>query len=142
MGADEAEVDEGHDGPAGARLPKKISDPRLPSKEEVDQHNLTHLPYRSWCVHCVRGRGESTPHRRSERDEGAIPEVHMDYCFLGKKDEHAQPFVVVRERDSRMTLSFLVREKGTADVYVIHRVLAFLEELGHVGNKLIIKTDQ
>ena len=35
----------------------------LPSEAEVEQHELTHLPFRSWCRHCVRcqGQGESTP---------------------------------------------------------------------------------
>ena len=27
--------------------------PELPSESEVAEHNATHLPYRSWCVHCV-----------------------------------------------------------------------------------------
>ena len=31
--------------------------PREPTEEERMRHEATHLPYRSWCVHCVRGRG-------------------------------------------------------------------------------------
>ena len=27
--------------------------PRLHSRQEVQEHELTHIPYRSWCVHCV-----------------------------------------------------------------------------------------
>ena len=34
-------------------LPKGLPTPVLPSKAEVEHHNLTHLPYRSWCPHCV-----------------------------------------------------------------------------------------
>ena len=42
--------------------------PVLPSDAEVDQHELTHLPSRSWCRHCVRAKGkESTPQRKSGR---------------------------------------------------------------------------
>ena len=66
----------------------------------------------------------------------------MDYCFLGKEDEDTQPIMVVRERDTKMTMSFLARQKGAADAYVINRTLAFLKELGHVGTKVIIKCDQ
>ena len=29
-----------------------------PSSQEVQEHMKTHIPYRSWCAHCVRGRGE------------------------------------------------------------------------------------
>jgi len=60
---------------------KKLIDPKLPSKEEVNAHEMTHLPFRNWCRHCVKGRGVETPHRKSERDERGIPEVHVDYAF-------------------------------------------------------------
>ena len=34
--------------------------PVLPSEAEVEQHELTHLPFRSWCRHCVRAKGRRT----------------------------------------------------------------------------------
>ena len=30
-------------------VPRKLRDPRAPTKYEVEQHNLTHIPYRNWC---------------------------------------------------------------------------------------------
>ena len=27
---------------------RNIGDPRLPSRKEVEEHNLTHVPYRNW----------------------------------------------------------------------------------------------
>ena len=56
-------------GEHGSRLPIKIKDPKLPSPEEVKEHEMTHLPYRSWCVHCVRGKGKSMDHRKSGGEE-------------------------------------------------------------------------
>ena len=41
----------------GSRTVKKVQDPREPSKEERVQHEMTHLLHRSWCKHCLRGRG-------------------------------------------------------------------------------------
>ena len=32
-----------------AEVPRKVYFDTRPSKEEVESHNLTHLPYRSWC---------------------------------------------------------------------------------------------
>ena len=49
----------------GVRAPVRIADPRLPSADEVDQHSWTHLPYRSWCSHCIRGKGKTMEHRRA-----------------------------------------------------------------------------
>ena len=52
------------DGCAGARKPMFVQDPKLPSQREREEHQMTHLPYRSWCSHCVRGKGKEAPHLR------------------------------------------------------------------------------
>ena len=54
---------------AGRRNPVKVQETQLPSEEEVKCHELTHLPYGSWCSHCVRGKGKATDHRKQNRDE-------------------------------------------------------------------------
>jgi len=65
------------------RLMKKLVDPKLPSKDEIEMHNMTHLPFRNWCRHCIKGRGVEAGHFKSVRDEGALPEIHVDFCFPG-----------------------------------------------------------
>ena len=37
--------------------------PNMPTQSERDDHDLTHYPYRSWCKHCVEGRGVEMGHR-------------------------------------------------------------------------------
>ena len=60
----------------------------MPTRAEIEEHNLTHLPYRSWCRHCVRGREKEFPHKRVG-EQGELPELHLDMCFLGEeKDPH------------------------------------------------------
>ena len=61
--------------------------PRLPSRQEVQEHELTHIPDRSWCVHCVRGAGRSDAHRRRARQSEEEIGQHMttwsiDYAFM------------------------------------------------------------
>ena len=46
------------------RRPKHRALPANVSKEEFDAHQLTHLPLRSWCDHCVRGKAVNDAHRR------------------------------------------------------------------------------
>ena len=60
-----------------------LRDPGEPTQEEVDQHNLTHAAFRSWCPHCVRGRAKNAPHRKVHREADAAPVISFDYCFLG-----------------------------------------------------------
>ena len=55
--------------------------PKGPSKQEREEHELTHMPYRSWCKHCVRGRGINNPHkkREGEREEDEVTRICMGY---------------------------------------------------------------
>ena len=55
----ELEAEEEEEPEAGMRKPAKMNDPKEPSAEERREHELTHLPYRNWCKHCV-GTGAST----------------------------------------------------------------------------------
>eukprot|EP00973_Karenia_brevis_P093377 12417059-Karenia_brevis.AAC.1 len=38
------------------RAARPQATPRAPTYKEWRAHMLTHLPYRSWCAHCVRGK--------------------------------------------------------------------------------------
>ncbi len=58
-GASEGEDDiEAEEVESGQRFTKKLGDPRMPCEAEVKEHEFTHLPIRSWCRHCVRGKGK------------------------------------------------------------------------------------
>ena len=60
------------------------SSPKEPTQQERDEHEATHLPYRSWCKHCVRGRGCREAHKQLQADKShAVPHVSMDCCFMG-----------------------------------------------------------
>ena len=54
---------------------------KLPSEEEVKTHNVSHLPFRDWCLDCVAGRATDWPHKTwKELEKLEHPEIHMDYC--------------------------------------------------------------
>eukprot|EP00971_Amphidinium_carterae_P106648 2112668-Amphidinium_carterae.1 len=39
-----------------AQAPRTYKSPVLPTQQEIDERNVTHLPYRDWCKHCVQGK--------------------------------------------------------------------------------------
>jgi hypothetical protein len=141
-GAMAADDDEVPDEEFGTRKVKKVQDPKEPSKEEKLEHEMTHLPYRSWCRHCVRGRGKQMPHREGAQ-ESMMSEVHMDYGFLGKEDEALKtiPIVVAKERTSKMVMAAAVPTKTTG-AYISNRVAGFLREVGCMHGDMVMKTDQ
>eukprot|EP00971_Amphidinium_carterae_P096157 1902696-Amphidinium_carterae.1 len=56
--------------------------PPLPAAAEVAEHYATgHAAYRSWCEHCVAGRGRAATHQ--PQSEGELPEIGADYAYLG-----------------------------------------------------------
>ena len=133
---------------AGNRFTVKVQDPILPSKDEVEEHMKTHLPYRSWCSHCVRGRGRAADHKKREHEDRTIPEIHMDYMFMGNqelkgdKDSKAATMLGVKERDRRMHMATVVPKKGGSVEFVAKRVIAFLDEMGCKNIAVTFKTDQ
>ena len=110
------------------RVLKKMQNPMLPSKAEREMQELTHVPFRSWCEHCVRGRGEGVRHEAGkERPEQT--EVHMDF-FVGDEDQNEKLAVLAaRERTTRMTVSTVAPSKGEWQ-FLAGRVQAFLREIG------------
>ena len=74
-----------------------IGDPRSPSRKEVEEHYLTHVPYRNWCPHCVRGRGKDLDHRKAVEEDRRIREVSFDHCFPG--DENGARITVLVGRE-------------------------------------------
>ena len=71
---------------------RPLPQPRLLNRQEVQEHELTHIPYRSWCVHCVRGAGRSDARRRRARQDEEEREQHIttwsfDYAFMIDKDD-------------------------------------------------------
>ena len=74
------EADEEQDA-GDVRKMKKMIDPKMPSKEEVEAHEMVHLPFRSWCNVCIAARSKDDPHHLRVITENC-QEVHLDYCFL------------------------------------------------------------
>ena len=119
-----------------------MMDPKLPTAEEVRQHNLTHLPYRSWCPHCVRGRGRERDHKKKEAESEGVPEYHLDYCFPGDEDGNKLTTLVAIERYSKMKKAVVVPKKGSTGRFAAKMVLELIEECGDKDRDIIVKTDQ
>ncbi len=117
--------------------------PSTPTKAEREEHEIHHTPFRSWCVHCVRGRSIASPHKSKggEPREHQVPVVAMDYTFLGgQEDEAVAPVIVIKDGASGATMSQLVPCKGASVPWVQKSVSGFIRFLGYA--RLILKSDQ
>ena len=151
-GRHEEEDEEGE-----ARRAVPLRDPGQPTAEEVRAHNITHLPFRSWCPDCVRGKAKCNPHWKGvAKDEHAIPTVAFDYWFasdrakndddLTRKSETADdeddskcaPVLVAKDSHSKYVFASVVPRKG-AEQWVVSLVVWWLDYLGY--KSVILKCD-
>ena len=58
-----------------------------PSAQEIVEHQITHLPFRSWCPHCLQSKAPADPRQRTTEFPGAkgIATVSIDYFFIGSQ---------------------------------------------------------
>ena len=94
--------------------------PVFPSEAEVEQHELTHLPSRSWCGHCVRAKGKESPHHESS--PCGVSKFATDSMFMG---EDGTPITILAGYDG-LTKALQrhesgLRRKSTCAQLVVHR---------------------
>ena len=122
--------------------PRVKRGPGEPTEDEIVKHYVTHLPYRSWCPHCVAAAGKATPHVRSsgERDE-AVPSHHVDYWFMrDAPGSESTPVVVLRDNDTKAIGAHAVTVKGYVE-WVADKICEDIDRFGNAG-KILIKSDQ
>jgi len=127
-----------------ARRPTMRRAPGEPTKQEIIEHNLTHLRFRSWRPCCVAGKAKQWPHHKSpvqEESEDTVPSIHMDYWFM-RDDEVVENVTVinVKEKNTKMFSAHVVRKKGNENEEAA-RIIKDIEKMGSIG-KIIVKTDQ
>ena len=95
-----------HDGEAGAS--EEAQDAKAahrlvrPPQDEVNRHMITHLPFRSWCPHCVRGKSHGKHHSRVKSDDKCVPTVCFGYMYMhessDKSEDRGMPILVARDK--------------------------------------------
>ena len=123
-----AEGDEGiEEEDFGENAPVKVrTKPIQPSKKEVEEHQATHYPYRSWCRYCVAASGRRDKHASvSENQEDEVVCIACDYGFFTSKEDEDKPeeelekkytpFLATVDDSTKSTFGDVVHRKGVAD---------------------------
>ena len=135
---EEGRKEEGEEG----RQPRGVRNPQKVSKEEREEHERTHTPFRAWCRHCVRGRGKNMPHTKKESSdskEAEVPRISMDYFFMSERDTKASenPIFTMVDEETGDKYSRAVGHKGLGSEgeldWLIKDVSAELRAWGHSG---------
>ena len=123
----------------GVKPMVKNTEPQ-PSRKEIEEHMLTHIPFRSWCPHCVRGKARAKYHK-GVKGEKHVPVISADYMYMESKEseDKGMPILVVKDRDSGWISARVVPKKGK-HVYAIKEMSKLIDWMGY--RRIIIKTDQ
>ena len=145
-----------HDGIGDAEIGRRhcvVTDVMSPSAEEVDNHNLTHVPYQPWCPHCVRGRGKNDAHRRHHQTamhELKNPDMvaySIDCAFLGMEDDEEsdkiKTIVLTNNKDGAIK-GHQVPQKGVRgeSTWVPRRIARDVDDQGVAGINTEMRSDQ
>ena len=141
--------------------------PTKPSAAEIEEHRVTHYPYRSWCDECREGRGLGEHRGRHAGRSHDIPRVGIDYWYIttgglktrqditnefpqdeggetsltaARENATIMKCLIVRCHESKAVFAHAVPVKGRdEDNYVASLITTDVAFMGHV--KLIIKSD-
>lgn len=143
-----------------SEAPKKTKSKKIPdtvTRQEFNEHMLTHLPFRDWCDHCVAGKSrEDAHHLRAPGHEHEVCRVSLDYCFFsrmlkGEKEPQSQMEVKEPQTDAEGALAVLVvfdHKSGATfasvvnkgvDPHAVHVVTEALKFLGRT--KVVLMSD-
>ena len=115
------------DGGQEVIAPRVAPVPAKPTQAEQDEHYATgHAAYRSWCEHCVKGRGRASPH--AVVSEGELSEVGVDCAYLGPEGSQVTIIVCKCKRTGCLAAT-QVPEKGM-NVYALAFFNGWLRGLG------------
>ena len=132
----------------GLRAPVRVS------RAQVEEHELTHTPYRSWYSICVKARGQKMPHLKGKDEENEfgvkVPKISMDYLYMSKNNAKAKPnrlFVILNEETNqkyaRATGQTGIGTEGVMEC-LVQDISEELKSRGHAGGPgghIIFKSD-
>ena len=118
--------------------------PIQPTKKMIEDHEVSHLPFRSWCTACLRGRAKSHPHHQVRDRPEAVSTFSVDYGFFGSPGETPLqtvsgkdlPVLVAYDRKSRAVFAHPVPHKGLMkddklDEFPVKVLVRDLDRLGY-----------
>ena len=125
-----------------ARPARKVQTPCLPSAADVEEHNKTHLPYRSWCPFCVKGRKDRPAHATRPKVGPECAEIGLDYCYIRRAgEEQCITVLVTKDRFSRALRAAVLRYKGTCMEESVGVAVAAVKDMGY-HSKVFLKVDE
>ena len=126
-----------------AKPARGLKAPAEPTQQERAEHELTHLPFRSWCPTCVANKGRVDNH---PKQASKMPVVQFDFCYFKTAGEETTTAILTWiDVETGMVMATMVGDKQQDFQYHVNCIQSLLMECGRVQAVLdstILQSDQ
>ena len=129
------------------RAPRAERQPGQPTEEERASHELTHLPFKSWCGHCVSSRSRRDAHHQDGEKhdaDGGDPIIAFDFFYTDVSGDEldfmrqkpaakdVMTVLIVVDKSTGMCRAIPLPSKGEESlVHGAKEILGFISYLGY-----------
>ena len=119
---------------------KAVQAPKQPTpRQEIQKHNVTHLPYRNWCPICVQARGRQN---NRPKQHSKLPIIQLDFGYIkGFDDSNVHQILTAIDVQSGMVMATQRTDKRMLIDYAVKQLQRFLIECGRTSHTLL-QSDQ
>ena len=106
----------------------------MPSDAEVQQHSLTRMPYKPWCVHCAAFRARADKHAQVHDVKRTHSILCFDFCYTHRHaGETKLCCLVAHDEHTKWIQAWPVPSKGGINTrqYMAAELTRLLSYLGH-----------
>ena len=105
-----------------------VQAPKQPTPQEILEHNVTHLPYRSWCPICAQARGRQNNH---PKQHSKLPIIQLDFGYIkGFDASNVHPILTAMNIQSGMIMALQLTDKRMLFDYAVTQLQHFFIECG------------
>ena len=115
--------------PQGSFRPTYLRQPKQPSKQERELHNMTHIPFQPWCVVCQEAKGRASQHRKKQAST-KTSKIQLDYAYI-RQPQEKEPTTILTWVESLTGLagSLMTTKKGVTQAQ-LDAVITFIKRQG------------
>ena len=115
--------------PHGSFRPTYLRQPKQPSKQERELHNMTHIPFQPWCVVCQEAKGRASQHRKKQAST-KTSKIQLDYAYI-RQPQEKEPTTILTWVESLTGLagSLMTTKKGVTQAQ-LDAVITFIKRQG------------
>ena len=116
--------------------------PSVPTQVEIDNHNLTHEPFKDWCEVCTMYRARQDKHVVSDHSHSGHSVLSYDFGYCSRMPGGADKLtcLVLKDRGTQLVhVVTTLQKSGKSLQYLVTEFVRFVMHTGH--RELALRSD-